>query len=93
MPQTFYFTADATSEVLSFLAIGTPISPSVPPFSLLDSVSMMAVPEPSTWATMVVGFGGLGFAAYRRRRNVRSSGRLTVAALGAGNKVARPRAA
>ena len=30
MPQTFYFTADATSEVLSFLAIGTPISPSVP---------------------------------------------------------------
>ena len=70
IPQTFYFTADATSEVLSFLAIGTPISPSVPPFSLLDSVSMMAVPEPSTWAMMVVGFGGLGFAAYRRRRKV-----------------------
>jgi hypothetical protein len=68
MPQTFYFTADATSEVLSFLAIGTPISPSVPPFSLLDSVSMMAVPEPSTWAMMALGFAGLGLAGYRARR-------------------------
>lgn len=26
-----------------------------------------AVPEPSTWAMMIVGFFGLGFAAYRRR--------------------------
>ena len=24
------------------------------------------VPEPSTWAMMLVGFAGLGFAAYRR---------------------------
>ena len=68
MPQTFYFTADATSDVLSFLAVGTPAG--VPPFSLLDSVSMMAAPEPSTWAMMLIGFGGLGFAAYRRRRKL-----------------------
>lgn len=27
-----------------------------------------AVPEPSTWAMMVLGFGGLGFMAYRRRQ-------------------------
>jgi PEP-CTERM motif len=33
-----------------------------------DGVTMTAVPEPSTWAMMLVGFGGLGFAAYRRRR-------------------------
>lgn len=26
-----------------------------------------AVPEPSTWAMMVLGFGALGFFAYRRR--------------------------
>jgi PEP-CTERM motif len=27
-----------------------------------------AVPEPSTWAMMLIGFAGLGFAAYRGRR-------------------------
>jgi PEP-CTERM motif len=28
-----------------------------------------AVPEPSTWAMMVVGFAGLGYAALRRKRS------------------------
>ena len=27
-----------------------------------------AVPEPSTWAMMLLGFGGLGFMTYRRKR-------------------------
>jgi uncharacterized protein (TIGR03118 family) len=27
----------------------------------------LAVPEPSTWAMLLLGFAGLGFAAYRRR--------------------------
>jgi hypothetical protein len=27
-----------------------------------------AVPEPSTWAMMVLGFAGLGFAGYRARK-------------------------
>ena len=31
-----------------------------------------AVPEPSTWAMLMVGFGGLGFAAFRRGRRVRA---------------------
>ena len=50
--QTFNFTATATNEVLSFLAKGTPSG--VPPFSVLDGVSMVQVgsptpaPEPST---------------------------------------------
>ena len=29
-----------------------------------------AVPEPSTWALMALGFAGLGFASYRRTKNV-----------------------
>ena len=33
----------------------------------LDPTS--AVPEPSTWAMMVLGFAGLGFMAYRRRQS------------------------
>ncbi len=28
-----------------------------------------AVPEPSTWAMMILGFVGLGFMAYRRKQN------------------------
>ena len=67
MLENFSFTANASSEVLSFLAVGTPAG-NLPPFALLDGVSLTAVPEPSTWAMMLVGFGGLGYAAFRRRR-------------------------
>jgi hypothetical protein len=30
-----------------------------------------AVPEPSTWAMMLLGFAGLGFAAYRQKNSRR----------------------
>ena len=36
----------------------------------LDSfvvTQIAAVPEPSTWAMMILGFFGVGFMAYRRR--------------------------
>jgi len=33
----------------------------------LTNDQVAAVPEPSTWAMMVLGFGGLGFLAYRRK--------------------------
>lgn len=43
-----------------------------PEFALLFSPGITqsltaAVPEPSTWAMMIIGLAGLGFAAYRRR--------------------------
>jgi hypothetical protein len=66
MSQSLTFTATGPTEVLSFFANGGPSG--VPPFALLDGVSMMAVPEPSTWAMMLIGFGGLGVAAFRSRR-------------------------
>jgi hypothetical protein len=28
-----------------------------------------AVPEPSTWAMLLIGFAGVGFMAYRRKQN------------------------
>jgi hypothetical protein len=66
MFQTFTYTAEASTEVLAFFANG---SPQVPPLALLDGVSLQAaIPEASTWAMMVVGFAGLGFAAFGRRR-------------------------
>jgi PEP-CTERM motif len=36
-----------------------------PHFTLLAG----AVPEPSTWAMMILGFAGVGFLAYRRRKD------------------------
>ena len=33
-----------------------------------DDLSVTIVPEPSTWAMMMLGFAGLGFAGYRKAR-------------------------
>ncbi|HEY5505363.1 MAG TPA: PEPxxWA-CTERM sorting domain-containing protein, partial [Sedimentisphaerales bacterium] len=30
--------------------------------------TISAVPEPSTWAMMILGFAGIGFMAYRQKR-------------------------
>jgi len=64
------FTASNTSEILGFIAKGTPDGQ--PPFSLLDDVSLKAytpaaVPEPASWMMMIVGFGGLGVTLRRKR--------------------------
>ena len=68
MHETFTFTATSSTDVLSFLAHGTPTG--VPPFSLLDGVSLTAaVPEPSTTALMFAGFLLLGPGARFRRRD------------------------
>ena len=64
--QSMTFTAQAQSQVLSFLASGTPGG--APPISLLDGISLTAaVPEASTWAMLIAGFGLVGAAARRRR--------------------------
>jgi hypothetical protein len=63
--EKFRFTANDSTQVLSFLAVGTPDG--LPPFSLLDGVSVAAVPEASTWAMLIAGFGLVGAAARRRR--------------------------
>ncbi len=79
MSNSMTFIAMGKRETLSFTDIGTcldqgatcgPAASGGPPFSLLDGVSMTgtAAPEPSTWAMLGLGFGGLGYAAFRRGR-------------------------
>jgi hypothetical protein len=68
---SFTFVADASTEVLSFLAKGGPTG-AQPPFALLDGVSLTQVssgtPEPASWALMIIGFGGVGAAVRLRRK-------------------------
>ena len=60
---TYRFTATGAATTLTFSsATPTPYGPA------LDNVSVAAVPEPAEWALMLVGFGGLGAVARRRRR-------------------------
>jgi len=70
MYETFTYTATATTEVLSFLAYGTPNGE--PPFSLLDGVSLKAkadIPEPSSTALFLGGLALLALAMRLSRRN------------------------
>jgi hypothetical protein len=81
--ETVTFKYEGEGGLLSFVNNGmggcnasfkncAPIDPAAsggPPFSLLDGVSLTgSVPEPSTWAMMVIGFAGLAYAGFRNRR-------------------------
>jgi choice-of-anchor C domain-containing protein len=65
LPWNFTFRATGPTTTLSFAS-----NPSAGNFygAALDSVSVSAaVPEPATWALMLVGFGAIGFGMRRRR--------------------------
>ena len=67
---SYTFTATAADNFLDFyFQSGATPAKDV----LLDNVSIAAVPEPSTWAMMILGFAGIGFMAYRRRNQNSSS--------------------
>jgi hypothetical protein len=72
MNQTFDFIATSSSEVLSFLATGTPSGE--PPIALLANVTVTNIPEPSTLTVMATGFAGLIRIGRRRRVPLRAAG-------------------
>jgi hypothetical protein len=67
-----------SGAAFSGTANGT-LTPTVNPFSLTigaaitgtstGDLNVRAVPEPSTWAMMILGFAGIGFMTYRKRKN------------------------
>ena len=42
-------------------------------FGEMEFIAESAIPEPSTWAMMMLGFAGLGFAGYRKARSIRTA--------------------
>jgi hypothetical protein len=64
------FIATAETETLSFLAWGdNGNETNLPPTVFLAGVnSPSLIPEPSTWAMMVLGFVGLGFVGRRQMK-------------------------
>jgi hypothetical protein len=41
------------------------------PIQEIGTLSVVATPEPSTWAMLVLGFAGLGLVGRRRQRSAR----------------------
>jgi hypothetical protein len=66
----FTFDPSMPTEVLTFLAIGTPSVE--PPFVLIDgrhlSLTQHSVPEPGTGSLLLIGLAAMAGVAYRRRR-------------------------
>ena len=63
MPVSMDFTATSTTETLSFLAVS---SPQLPPFTLLDDISL-TTPEPESFALLLTGLlVGAGLLKSRR---------------------------
>jgi hypothetical protein len=68
-PFTYTVDANDTSNAYYYLTNGTgydSITASLATLTVSDHVA--AVPEPSTWAMMLLGFAGVGFAAYRKKK-------------------------
>jgi hypothetical protein len=59
---TFSFIPDGRSNTIRFSEIGGDA------YAGLDDVTVLAAPEPSTWALALLGFVGLGMLGMRRRR-------------------------
>jgi hypothetical protein len=57
-----------------WLRVGTDIvgGTPAPTFNAVFSLTGNTVPEPSTWAMILIGFVGIGFVGYRKSRNGRT---------------------
>jgi hypothetical protein len=76
------WTRDDPGIAPDWLRVGTdivgPNSDDVTPtFNAAFSLNGALIPEPSTWAMMLLGFAGLGFAGYRRAFHVRTKATLS----------------
>jgi choice-of-anchor C domain-containing protein len=69
--ETIGFTSDGVHPtILSFTSgdVNTPFGP------VIGGVSVAAIPEPATWAMLILGVGLIGIAARRRRQGLACAG-------------------
>ncbi len=72
---SYTFTAHMTGNTLLEFDFSSGLTPAkdvlldAVAITAVDAVPTAAVPEPSTWAMMILGFFGVGFMAYRRKGN------------------------
>jgi hypothetical protein len=64
---TIFTTVPATSSPIDVSDLLSP-GASAEGFTALFQTKVSAVPEPSTWAMLLLGFAGLGFVGYRKAR-------------------------
>ncbi len=67
---TFDFTIDSFPQLS---ALSEFLGSSSSALLVTTSASVVSVPEPSTWAMLLLGFAGLGVAGYHRTRKARMS--------------------
>jgi hypothetical protein len=67
---TEIFTVDVSDAVLTpfFDYSGNGLGDAEGTAFMAENTTVFSVPEPSTWAMMLLGFAGLGFAGYRKSR-------------------------
>ncbi len=59
-----FFVLNATQ----FSGVGTATTVTLTNTATTNTATTGVIPEPSTWVTMALGFGALGYAASRRRK-------------------------
>jgi hypothetical protein len=66
-------TTDTPYSITEVYTITTAVSSTAAKAQLTESTFTTVIPEPSTWAMMVLGFIGLGYAAFRRNSKARAT--------------------
>ena len=65
-PYSFTFHTNLSGPLTFTMGDEAPAWPNLYIGNILDDVQVAAIPEPSSWALLIVGFMGVGFLAYRR---------------------------